>query len=135
MLLTLLLALVIAWTPLAQDDPPTDDTVTAEVVDAPAAEQPVALTGTGVMQTQAFTLAGGNYAVAWAAHDPTGRGCFLGSYLWPLADHVIPQLLTNQQVPGGQQFGSQTQAYRVAPGDYYLKITSDCDWAFTIQAQ
>lgn len=95
---------------------------------------PLVLTGTDAAQnTPPFTLAGGNYTLAWSAVNTqtSGAACLLADELKP----VDPASLAFEQIGGVRvttQDAGQTIAYNLPAGAYYLKNLSTCQWTVTV---
>jgi hypothetical protein len=99
-------------------------------------EKPVTLSGSGVMQTKPFSLAGGNYVSDWSASDPTGMGCMQSGFL-ESADpsfSVMFDVGTKILFPRSSDRGTAPLPGLQA-GHYYLDMTSGCNWTVTISPQ
>lgn len=103
---------------------------------APAAEQPVALSGTSDQNTRPFELRGGTYTARWSAQlQPRDASCFVATRLRRAADQrlidgVFSETLNRR---GPTSAGGETILYGVSPGAYYIDATSSgCDWSVTL---
>lgn len=124
MLLALALLLAESCTPAPVETP--------TATPPPPIEQPVVVTGSGMTQTRPFVLAGGNYTIDWTAQDKNPRTpCFHSGALRGV-DNSTTQSLGLKSVDAGQSASGETTAYHLIPGQYYLSMTSGCDWSVTI---
>lgn len=94
-------------------------------------ETPIEVTGSGIMTSSPFQLAGGDYAVVWAAKDTnsTGVGCYHGATLRSTSGDVL-EFLVNELVDGDAS--GITHIYSIKRGTYYIDATSGCAWGFVI---
>jgi hypothetical protein len=109
---------------------------TAPTTTAPAAkarESAVTLTGSGMRQTEPFQLAGGDYRVDWeASKTGTASSCYHGAVFRPVTDGPA-QPIAGELLSASKS--TTTYLYRIAPGRYYIVVSSGCTWRFTISPQ
>lgn len=102
---------------------------------APAApkEPPRQFGGNRSMNTDAFALVGGEYAVEWAVRRNIGSDmCFHALDLEPADANGDRRTLVIVDVNGAPQSGV-TLLHRVAAGRYVVRANSGCVWAVTIR--
>lgn len=101
----------------------------------PSSDEPITLTGAGIMKTEPFTLRGGNYTITWKASD-SGRGsrvgCYHGGSLQSVGGQLLSETIANASVEAGQTTEGRTQAYGLRTGQYFLSMSSGCTWSVTI---
>ena len=96
-----------------------------------AADRPVVLSGSSTVKTRSFTLAGGNYTVAWR-WTLSGKLGYFSGWLKPI-DGSAGELFGREIIKESQQ--GETQIYKVKPGQYYLEVASAGHWVIAIVPQ
>jgi hypothetical protein len=95
----------------------------------------IEIEGNGTEISRTFRLSGGNYVIRWTAVSRESQGCTHRGWLEARGQSPFQQGIANAAVtPGGRQ-GGETRAYALRAGDYYLNMSSGCDWRVTITAQ
>lgn len=99
-----------------------------------AKDEPQTFSGSNIQKTRPFTLSGGAYSLAWKATDTGGFTCVFSGFLTPTTGNMLSmELFANAVVSAGQAQSQESQVYNVRPGQYFLDITSTCDWEVTIR--
>jgi len=102
----------------------------------PPAQDPVTITGQREMNTDLFTLSGGNYVVTWTAKPiGTSNSCFHGASLKPLkaGNGFYGESVGSGQVSGANPVAGETHVYAVPSGQYFISATSGCQWSLTLK--
>jgi hypothetical protein len=111
---------------------PVAPTQAAKPAAAPA-QAPVTLSGKGIAKTDPFSLSAGSYEIHWQAVNPTTAPCFHGGSLLAIDQQgFFPQTVGNEMVPAGQTNEGATNAYNLKAGQYYLNMSSGCQWTVSI---
>lgn len=104
------------------------------------ARGPIIYAGTGTQTTQPFHLSGGSYHLEWSAWGKAAEfpPCTHSAELMAVDDanattspgHVA-DLAKFAHVPatGGSD---ETYLINVKPGDYYLRVDSECSWQISV---
>lgn len=99
------------------------------------ADAPVAITGKGILKTDAFQLAAGDYVIEWTATatDTMLSGCLHGGELTSPEMPTVHESLGSTGVKTGQTAHGSTNAYALKAGRYYFSMVSGCEWSVAIR--
>jgi hypothetical protein len=96
---------------------------------------PVVFQGKGDLNTKAFSLADGNYSIAWTATRAASTGCTLYGNLATIADNNSFQDFNSDAKTVNTTTG-QTEANNVKAGLYYVRVSTSCEtWSVAIGPQ
>jgi hypothetical protein len=103
---------------------------------AVAAQAPVHLSGSRIMNTAPFSLESGGYTVAWSATpsaDNGGIGCYHAANLKPTSGGYGESLVAQSIGGPGEPTSGTTHLYGVGAGSYYVSAISGCgSWTFDL---
>ena len=99
---------------------------------AAAAPESFTFSGSGMQNTSPFTLAGGNYSVAWTATPHSSVGCYHGVSLARTDGGFGAPLLVNAMPKTSAAVSGTTNAYNVKAGEFFFQVSSGCDWTIAI---
>lgn len=105
--------------------------------DAPADRQPpVTVSGSGIENSDPFTLAEGDYRVEWTATPDHDTGCYHGAQLDSTDEsEFVFEQLANELLDTIEPASGSTNVYGLDGGRYYVSASSGCDWSFTFTQQ
>jgi hypothetical protein len=97
----------------------------------PIVELPRTFTGSGIMQSPTFSLAGGDYRADWTAQLDNSSSC---AYDLTLVGTPFEQVFVSTLVTGHTGSGT-AYLHGVPQGSYYVDSNSDCVWGVTLTRQ
>jgi hypothetical protein len=100
-----------------------------------AANGVIELEGSGTETSRLFGLSGGNYLLRWTATPRSPAGCYFGGVLRVREYPLFQQSLANETVKGTARRSGETRAYTLKPGDYFVNVSSGCDWTISVIPQ
>jgi hypothetical protein len=95
----------------------------------------VTLEGSGIQKSRLFRLSGGNYWIQWTATPKSASGCYHGGTLQAPDQPLVHESVGNELINDRNPRSGETRAYNLKPGDYFLNMSSGCDWRVTITPQ
>jgi hypothetical protein len=103
----------------------------------PAAKAPpVTMNGSGIENTAPFHLDSGNYLVQWTATPRSqGASCYHGGTLKTTTGKSIESIANASLNRGEPQTTGETRVYNVASGEYFVHMSSGCNWTVTLTQQ
>lgn len=103
---------------------------------APAVvEYPVTRTGSGIMASAPFALAGGDYRADWTAQADSHVGCFHAATLRAVSGNRSAGTIVMDTFDDAAPHAGSAYAYGVPAGQYYVDASSGCAWTVTLTRQ
>jgi hypothetical protein len=129
-----------AWTSGAMADTPAVPLQALTLASAPLAAPTQAngvieLEGDGTQTSRQFHLSGGNYLLRWTATPKSPAGCYYGGALQAREYPLFQRAIANEVVKGGARRAGEARLYALKPGDYFLNVSSSCDWNVSVIPQ
>jgi hypothetical protein len=95
----------------------------------------IELEGNGTELSRQFHLSGGNYVIRWTAIPKSPAGCLHRGFLQARGQPTFQQSIANEVIKDATRRSGETRAYALKPDDYFLNMSSGCDWRVTITPQ
>jgi len=100
-----------------------------------AANGVIELEGSGTETSRQFHLSGGNYLIRWTATPKSPAGCSHHGVLQARGQPPFEQGIANELIRDGGRRSGETRAYALRPDDYFVNMSSGCDWRVIITPQ
>jgi len=109
---------------LANSQPSTAATETV------SQRESVTVTGKGISSSKAFRLAG-NYMLQWVAVADSSVGCYHGANLKRADGTFMFETIANEMIENKKPVTGETNLFNLEDAEYYVDVSSGCDWEFT----